>query len=80
MEMTRGLWEAVGNLRRSADALSEQIEALRRRNDELSLANHDLIQYSRALERRVARLERQLEELHFHRHTASGACIVELHG
>ncbi len=77
--MTRGLWEAIGNLRRSSDAFSRQIELLNRRNEELALANRDIMLYAKTLERRVAGLERQLEELHFHRHTLSGACIVQRH-
>lgn len=77
--MTKGLWEAIGNLRRTSEAFSRQIEMANRRNDELALANRDIMQYARTLERRVARLERQLEELHFHRHTLSGACVVQRH-
>jgi hypothetical protein len=77
--MTRGLWEAIGNLRRSGDAFSGQIELLNRRNEELALANRDIMQYARTLERRVARLERQLEEVQFHTHTATGICIVQRH-
>ena len=75
--MTRGLWEAIGNLRRSSDAFSRQIELLSRRNEELALANRDIMMYAKTLERRVAGLEQELEELHFHRHTLSGACIVQ---
>ena len=75
--MTRGLWEAIGNLRRSSDAFSSQIELLTRRNEELALANRDIMQYARTLERRVAKVEEQLEELRFHKHTASGICIIQ---